>query len=46
MDEQRWDDQLEPIFKSSVPIQGIALKTDDRDRWRKRVREIRVSSAT
>ena len=27
MDEQRQDDQLEPIYKSSVPIQDVALKT-------------------
>ena len=25
MDEQRQDDQLEPIYNSSVPIQDIAL---------------------
>ena len=27
MDEQRQDDQLEPMYNSSVPIQDIALKT-------------------
>ena len=27
MDEQRQDNQLEPIDNSSVPIQDIALKT-------------------
>ena len=27
MDEQRQDDQLEPIYNSSVPLQDIALKT-------------------
>ena len=27
MDKQRQDDQLEPIYNSSVPIQDIALKT-------------------
>ena len=27
MDEQKLDDQLEPIYNSSVPIQDIALKT-------------------
>ena len=32
MDKQRQDDQLEPIFNSSVPIQNIALKTSQ-DRW-------------
>ena len=26
MDEQRQDDQLEPIYNSSVPIQDVALK--------------------
>ena len=30
--EQRMDDQLEPIYNSSVPIQDIALKTS-RGRW-------------
>ena len=32
MDEQRQDDQLEPIYNSSVPIQYIALKTS-REQW-------------
>ena len=32
MDEQKQDDQLEPIYKSSVPIQDVALKTY-RERW-------------
>ena len=32
MDEQRQDDQLEPIYNSSVPIQDVALKTS-RERW-------------
>ena len=27
MDEQRQDDQLKPIYNSSVPIHGVALKT-------------------
>ena len=27
MDKQRQDDQLEPIYNRSVPIQDIALKT-------------------
>ena len=27
MDEQRFDDQLEPIYNNSVPIQDVALKT-------------------
>ena len=32
MDEQRQDDQLEPIYNSSVLIQDIALKTS-REQW-------------
>ena len=32
MDEQRQDDQLEPIYNSSVPIQDVTLKTH-RKRW-------------
>ena len=32
MDEQRQDNQLEPIYNSSVPIQDVVLKTD-RERW-------------
>ena len=32
MNEQRQDDQLEPIYNSSVPIQDIALKTSG-ERW-------------
>ena len=32
MDEQRQDDQLEPICNSSVPIQDVALKTYQK-RW-------------
>ena len=32
IDEQRQDDQLEPIHNSSVPIQDVALKTY-RERW-------------
>ena len=27
MDEQRQEDQLEPTYNSSVPIQDVALKT-------------------
>ena len=27
MDEQKQDDQLEPIYNSSVPIQVVGLKT-------------------
>ena len=32
MDEERQDDQLEPIHRGSVSIQNIALKTY-RERW-------------
>ena len=32
MDEQRQDNQLEPIYNSSVPIQNVALKTFQ-ERW-------------
>ena len=32
MDEQRQNDQLEPIYNCSVSIQSIALKTN-RERW-------------
>ena len=32
MDEQKQDDQLEPIYNNSVLIQDIALKTS-RERW-------------
>ena len=27
MDEQKMDDQLEPTYNSSLPIQDVALKT-------------------
>ena len=32
MDEQKQDDQLEPIYNSSVSIQDVALKTNQK-RW-------------
>ena len=32
MDEQKQDNQLEPIYNSSVPIQDVALKTYQ-ERW-------------
>ena len=32
MDVQRQDDQLEPIYNNSVPIQNITLKTSQ-ERW-------------
>ena len=51
MDKQREDDQLEPIYNSSVPILDVALEDlsramNDRDGWREKVREIRAGSAT
>ena len=36
MDEQRQDDQLEPAYNSSVPIQDVALKTYRKRRTIKR----------
>ena len=39
MDEQSLEDQLEPIFRSSIPIQDVALKTC-RELW-----EIETGSA-
>ena len=51
MVEQRQDDQLEPLYNSSVAIQDIALKTF-RERWtietdgENRVRDIRAGSVT
>ena len=32
MDEQRYDNQLEPIYDSSGPIQDVALKTSQEQR--------------
>ena len=32
MDDQGQEDQLEPIYSSSVPIQDVSLKTY-RERW-------------
>ena len=32
MDKQKQDNQVEPIYNSSVPIQDVALKTY-RERW-------------
>ena len=32
MNEQRLDDQLEPIYNGSMPIQNVALRTC-RERW-------------
>ena len=50
MNEQRLDDQVEPIYISSVPIQDVAWNTC-RERWTidtdgERAREIRISSMT
>ena len=51
-DELRLDDQLEPLYSSSVSIEDITWKTphptemDDRDWWRKRGREICAVSVT
>ena len=33
VDEQRQDDQLEPIYNSSVPIQDILPGTSSGERW-------------
>ena len=33
MDKQRQDDQLEPIYNSSVPIQDVALMTNQ-EQWK------------
>ena len=50
MDEQKQDDQLEPTYNSSVPIQDVALKTYRKpwtiDKGSGGVREIRADSAT
>ena len=51
MDEQKQNDQLEPTYNSSVPIQDVALKNlpeamDDREGWREWVRDIRADGAT
>ena len=50
MDEQKQDDQLEPVYNSSVPIQDIALKTS-MERWTietsgEKESEIRAGSLT
>ena len=50
MDEQRLDDQLEPTYTSSVPIQDgpedLPEAMDDREGWRERVRDIRADCTT
>ena len=51
MDEQRQDNQLEPIYNSSVLILDVAFEDlpgamVDRDGWWERVREIHAGSAT
>ena len=37
MDKQSLDQQLEPIYNSSVPIQGVAWKTPENDGQKGRV---------
>ena len=51
MNEWRQEDQLEPTYNISVPIQDVALKTppeamDDREEWQESVREIHVDGVT
>ena len=47
IDEKRQDNQLEPIFNSSVQIlEDLPGAIDERDEWRERVKRIHVSSAT
>ena len=45
--EQRLDNQLEPIYNSSVRIlEDLPRTMDNRDEWRERVREIHASGVT
>ena len=51
MDEQRQDDQIEPIHKQLCTDTGCSLEDlpgamDDREGWWERVSEIRVGGAT
>ena len=50
MDEQRQDDQLEPIRQlcadTGCNLEDLPGAMDDRDGWRKRVRKIRAGGAT
>ena len=51
IDEQKKDDQLEPIYSSFAPIQGrspedLLEAMDDRERWRERVRDICADCVT
>ena len=43
MAEQKQDDQLEHTYSSSVRIRDVALKMNDRGKWRERVRDICAS---
>ena len=45
MNEQRWDDQQEPIYNSSV-LEDLPGAMDDRDGGQERAKEIRASSVT
>ncbi len=45
MAEQRQDNQLEPIYNSSVPIQDVALKTYQK-RWMREKGDGRGSGKT
>ena len=46
MAEQKQDDQLEHAYSSYVRIRDVALKMNDREKWRERVRDIRASGTT
>ena len=50
MDDQKLDDQLEPIYKSSADTgcsrEELPGAMDDSDGWQERVRDIRAGSAT
>ena len=51
MDEQRQDDQLEPIYNKLCADTGCSLEDlpeviDDREGWRERVKEVRAGCIT
>ena len=51
MDEQRQDDQLEPICNklsadTECSLEDLPGVTDDRDGWQERVREIHAGGTT
>ena len=48
MAKQKQDNQLEHTYSSYVRIRDVALPeaTDDREKWRERVRDIRASGTT